>query len=96
VLTVRAHSAASHAKKGWEKFTDDAISQLSQQRHGIVFLLWGRYAQVRVGGRRGPWAGGQGDFLLDGLSSCARLSSYASDLLPGVPVCLVRCRRRAR
>lgn len=45
VLTVRAHSAASHAKKGWEKFTDAAISRLSKQRSGVVFLLWGRYAQ---------------------------------------------------
>ena len=47
MLTVRAHSAASHAKKGWERFTDAAISQLSQRRSGVVFLLWGRYAQVR-------------------------------------------------
>lgn len=48
VLTVRAHQAGSHAKKGWEKFTEAAISKLSQQRSGVVFLLWGRYAQDKA------------------------------------------------
>ena len=45
VLTVRAHQAASHAKHGWEKFTDQAISKLSKEQEGIVFILWGKYAQ---------------------------------------------------
>jgi len=45
VLTVRAGEAASHQKQGWEKFTDAAISALNDQREGIVFLLWGAYAQ---------------------------------------------------
>ena len=44
-LTVRAHEAGSHQGKGWEIFTDKIISQLSTQREGLVFLLWGRYAQ---------------------------------------------------
>ncbi|PLX01096.1 MAG: uracil-DNA glycosylase [Marinilabiliales bacterium] len=44
-LTVRAHEAGSHQKKGWEIFTDTVIRKLSEQREGIVFLLWGRYAQ---------------------------------------------------
>jgi len=44
-LTVRAHEAGSHQGKGWEVFTDTIISKLSEQREGIVFLLWGRYAQ---------------------------------------------------
>ncbi len=44
-LTVRAHEAGSHQGKGWEIFTDKIISQLSMQREGLVFLLWGRYAQ---------------------------------------------------
>jgi uracil-DNA glycosylase len=44
-LTVRAHEAGSHQGKGWEIFTDTVISRLSEQREGIVFLLWGRYAQ---------------------------------------------------
>lgn len=43
-LTVRAHQAGSHQRQGWETFTDAAISALSQQRSGIVFLLWGSYA----------------------------------------------------
>lgn len=45
VLTVRAGEAASHQKKGWEQFTDAAISALNEQREGVVFLLWGAYAQ---------------------------------------------------
>lgn len=47
-LTVRAHTAGSHQHKGWELFTDKAISALSQQREGIVFLLWGRYAKNKA------------------------------------------------
>jgi len=43
-LTVRAHQAGSHQRHGWETFTDAAIQALSQQRHGLVFLLWGSYA----------------------------------------------------
>ena len=43
-LTVRAHLAGSHQHHGWESFTDAAIQALSQQRSGIVFLLWGSYA----------------------------------------------------
>lgn len=45
VLTVRAGEAASHQKQGWERFTDAAISALNAHREGIVFLLWGGYAQ---------------------------------------------------
>ncbi len=43
-LTVRAHQAGSHQRHGWEQFTDAAISALSQQRDGLVFMLWGSYA----------------------------------------------------
>lgn len=46
-LTVRAAEAGSHQGKGWERFTDAAISALSRQREGLVFLLWGRYAQQK-------------------------------------------------
>lgn len=46
-LTVRAGQAGSHQKKGWEEFTDAAIKALSQGREGIVFMLWGRYAQQK-------------------------------------------------
>ncbi len=43
-LTVRAHMAGSHQGKGWETFTDAAITELSKQRNGLVFMLWGSYA----------------------------------------------------
>jgi uracil-DNA glycosylase len=48
VLTVRHDMAASHSKQGWEKFTDEAIRQLSHKRSGIIFLLWGRLAQDKL------------------------------------------------
>lgn len=47
VLTVRAGSPASHAKKGWETFTDRVITEISEKKEGIIFLLWGRYAQQK-------------------------------------------------
>lgn len=47
VLTVGAHSPASHAKKGWELFTDAAIQALNKRRSHIVYLLWGKYAQTK-------------------------------------------------
>lgn len=43
-LTVRARTAGSHQKKGWEKFTDTVISRLAKQQDGLIFLLWGSYA----------------------------------------------------
>lgn len=46
-LTVRAHQAGSHQNKGWESFTDAAIKALSDKREGLVFLLWGSYAQAK-------------------------------------------------
>ncbi len=46
-LTVRAHSAGSHQKKGWEEFTDAIIRTLSDKREGLIFLLWGKYAQSK-------------------------------------------------
>lgn len=47
-LTVRAATAGSHQKKGWEKFTDAAIKTLSDEKQGIVFILWGAYAQSKA------------------------------------------------
>lgn len=44
-LTVEAGKAGSHQKKGWELFTDAVIDRLNSQKEGLVFLLWGRYAQ---------------------------------------------------
>ncbi|ODV10937.1 MAG: uracil-DNA glycosylase [Rhodanobacter sp. SCN 68-63] len=45
VLTVERGQAGSHQGKGWEGFTDAAIEALNREREGIVFLLWGSYAQ---------------------------------------------------
>ena len=46
-LTVRAGLAGSHQNKGWENFTDAVIRKISEDRQGIVFILWGRYAQAK-------------------------------------------------
>lgn len=46
-LTVRAHQAGSHQNKGWETFTDAVVQRLAEQRTGLVFLLWGSYAQKK-------------------------------------------------
>ena len=47
VLTVQAHMANSHRGKGWEEFTDAAIKALNKQDRPIVFILWGRPAQMK-------------------------------------------------
>jgi len=47
-LTVRAHQAGSHQGKGWEVFTDAAIQKLSQEREGLIFLLWGGFAKQKI------------------------------------------------
>jgi len=46
-LTVRANKAGSHQNKGWEVFTDAVISELSEKRNELIFLLWGKYAQAK-------------------------------------------------
>ena len=46
-LTVRAHQAGSHQRKGWEEFTDAAISLINNKKENIVFMLWGAYAQKK-------------------------------------------------
>lgn len=46
-LTVRAHQAGSHQKRGWETFTDAVIKELAEKRDGLVFILWGSYAQKK-------------------------------------------------
>ena len=48
-LTVEATKAGSHQNRGWEIFTDRVIQTLSDKRSGIVFLLWGKYAQAKTG-----------------------------------------------
>ncbi|MCA1175816.1 MULTISPECIES: uracil-DNA glycosylase [unclassified Pantoea] len=47
VLTVEASKAHSHARFGWETFTDNVISVINQHREGVIFLLWGSHAQKK-------------------------------------------------
>ncbi len=47
VLTVRAHEAASHAGHGWEQFTDAVVRAIAERKEGIVYMLWGSYAQKK-------------------------------------------------
>jgi len=49
VLTVSARDAASHAKIGWMHFTDAVIKTISQQKEGVIFLLWGKFAHDKQG-----------------------------------------------
>ncbi|MDG1477415.1 MAG: uracil-DNA glycosylase [Vicingaceae bacterium] len=46
-LTVRAHEAGSHQKYGWETFTNNVIEKISSEKSGIVFLLWGKFAEQK-------------------------------------------------
>jgi uracil-DNA glycosylase len=46
-LTVMAHQAGSHQKRGWEQYTDSVISTLNNEKENIVFFLWGAYAQKK-------------------------------------------------
>ena len=47
-LTVRENTAGSHQNKGWEQFTDQIISTISEERKDLVFLLWGKFAQNKA------------------------------------------------
>ena len=47
MLTVRASEASSHRGQGWEKFTDAVVEAVNREREGVVFLLWGSYAQKK-------------------------------------------------
>ncbi|MGO4700895.1 uracil-DNA glycosylase [Dyella sp. 2RAB6] len=67
VLTVERSLAASHQGKGWEGFTDAAIDALNREREGLVFLLWGSYAQ-----RKGQ--------LIDSRRHCVLRSVHPSPL----------------
>ena len=48
VLTVRAHEAASHAGHGWERFTDEVVKAIALRKQGVVYMLWGSYAQRKA------------------------------------------------
>ncbi len=47
MLTVRANEPGSHQSRGWESFTDSVIKHISNEKQGVVFLLWGKYAQAK-------------------------------------------------
>ncbi|WDF81414.1 uracil-DNA glycosylase [Mucilaginibacter sp. KACC 22773] len=47
-LTVRASTPGSHQKQGWEEFTDEVIKTISDKKQGIVFILWGAFAQSKA------------------------------------------------
>ncbi|MET3652904.1 uracil-DNA glycosylase [Dyella japonica] len=66
-LTVQQGMAGSHQGKGWEGFTDAAIDALNREREGLVFMLWGSYAQKK----------GQ---LIDGRRHCILRSVHPSPL----------------
>ena len=66
-LTVEKGQAGSHQGKGWEQFTDRVIQRLSEQKKGVVFLLWGSYAQKK--GR-----------LIDEKKHCVLKASHPSPL----------------
>jgi len=47
-LSVRVKQAGSHQKKGWEEFTNSVIQNISQKKEGVIFLLWGSFAQDKA------------------------------------------------
>jgi uracil-DNA glycosylase len=47
VLTARAHEAASHAGRGWERFTNAVVKAIAERKEGVVYMLWGSYAQKK-------------------------------------------------
>ncbi len=47
ILTVEAGKPASHSRIGWQRFTDAVISRLSQEKEGVIFLLWGNFARSK-------------------------------------------------
>ena len=66
-LTVRAHAAASHQKRGWEEFTDAVIRLVNAEREHVVFILWGSYAQSKAS-------------LIDSTKHCILRSAHPSPL----------------
>ena len=70
VLTVKAHNAASHAGYGWEIFTDAVVRAIAERKEGVVYMLWGSYAQ-----RKGAIANPQRNLILHSVHP-SPLSSY--------------------
>ena len=70
VLTVKAHNAASHAGHGWEIFTDAVVRAIAERKEGVVYMLWGSYAQ-----RKGAIANPERNIILHSVHP-SPLSSY--------------------
>lgn len=70
VLTVRAHNAASHAGRGWERFTDAVVKAIAERKQGVVYMLWGSYAQ-----RKGSIANSRQNLILHAVHP-SPLSAY--------------------
>jgi uracil-DNA glycosylase len=70
VLTVKAHNAASHAGRGWEIFTDAVVRAIAERKEGVVYMLWGSYAQ-----RKGAIANPERNLILPS-GHPSPLSSY--------------------
>lgn len=70
VLTVKAHNAASHAGHGWEIFTDAVVRAIAERKEGVVYMLWGSYAQ-----RKGAIANPERNLILHSVHP-SPLSSY--------------------
>ena len=70
VLTVRAHNAASHAGRGWERFTDAVVKAIAERKQGVVYMLWGSYAQ-----RKGSIADSKQNLILHAVHP-SPLSAY--------------------
>lgn len=70
VLTVRAHQAASHAGRGWEKFTDAVVRAIAERKSEVVYMLWGSYAQ-----KKGAIANPQNNLILKAVHP-SPLSAY--------------------
>lgn len=70
VLTVRAHQAASHAGRGWEKFTDAVVRAIAERKQQVVYMLWGSYAQ-----KKGAIADPQSNLILKAVHP-SPLSAY--------------------
>lgn len=70
VLTVRAHNAASHAGRGWEQFTDAVVRTVAERKQGVVYMLWGSYAQ-----RKGAIVDGAKNLILKSVHP-SPLSAY--------------------
>ena len=70
VLTVRAHQAASHAGRGWEQFTDAVVRAIATRKQGVLYMLWGSYAQ-----RKGAIADPNNNLILKSVHP-SPLSSY--------------------